>query len=103
MAKVKVATFEEEKKDYQREMEKNEQTLQAILRRVRPELFVLLDLLLYTEINPLILYKIVRQLHNIAIGSKYGQVICKIENGTVTFVVGEDSDRVNEPILGKKS
>ena len=85
--------------DYEAERKNNERIFKDILKKVRPELFVLMDLIDKTGLNPLILWKIMRHLNNIALGNKYGKVIVQIENGKVTFIYGEEADRINESIL----
>ncbi len=91
-----------DEQDYYAQMQKNEEVFMRLIKQVRPEWFVLLDLLEQTGVNPLILWKTVRQLYNIATGNKYGTITISVENGVVTFVRGEESDRLNENILVPK-
>lgn len=86
-------------KTYESEKQNNERAFKELLKKVRPELFVLMDLIDKTGLNPLILWKVMRHLNNIAIGNKYGKVIIQIEAGKVTFIYGEEADRINENIL----
>jgi len=58
-----------------------------------------MDLLDETKTNPMILFKVMRHLSNIATGSKYGQVTVYIENGVATFVRGEEADKLNEKVI----
>jgi hypothetical protein len=90
-----------EELDYYEQQKKNEFAFKEMLKQVRPELFVLMDILDQTSVNPIVIWKIIRQLNNIALGTGYGQVTVQIENGKVTFVRGEDSDRVNEMLIRK--
>lgn len=87
--------------DYHEQQKQNEFAFKEMLKRIRPELFVLMDILDQTSINPLVVWKVIRQLNNIALGTGYGQVTVQIENGKVSFVRGEDSDRVNEELIKK--
>src|SRR5258708_3808385 len=93
----------EERLDYQAEMQHNEIAFKTMVKSVRPELYVLMDLLDETQLDPMILFKTMRQLNNIAIGSKYGQVTIYIENGVATFVRGEESDKLNLPVIKEEN
>lgn len=85
--------------DYYVQMQKNEEVFMRLIKQVRPEWYVLLDLLEKTNVNPLILWKLVRHLNNIATGNRYGTITISIENGVVTFLRGEESDKINESVL----
>lgn len=85
--------------DYYEQMRHNEETFKRLARNIRPEWYVLIDLLEVTRINPLILLKVMRQINNIANGNRYGTVTINIENGVCTFCRGEESDRINEPVI----
>lgn len=85
--------------DYYEQQARNEFAFREMLKSVKPDLFVIFDLLEKTGINYFVVIKTIRALYNIAIGNKYGTVTITIENGKVTFVRGEESDRVNEPLL----
>lgn len=87
------------KSDFERETENNMEVFKNLIKEVRPDIFVLMDIIDKTEVNPMILIKYIRQLNNIAIGNRYGSVTTQIENGVVTFIRGEESDRLNEPII----
>lgn len=88
-----------EAQDYYAQQARNEHAFREMLKNVKPELYVLFDLLEETGVNWFVVIKIIRQLNNIAIGNRYGTVSVHIENGKVTFVKGEESDRVNEPLI----
>lgn len=85
--------------DYNEQLEHNEFAFRNMVKTVRPDIWVLMDLLDETGINYLILYKVLRHLNNIATGSKFGNVTVEIQNGVATFVRGEESDRLNEPVI----
>lgn len=87
------------KSEFERETENNMEVFKNLIKEVRPDIFVLMDIIDKTEVNPMILIKYIRQLNNIAIGNRYGSVTTQIENGVVTFIRGEESDRLNEPII----
>lgn len=86
---------------YQKETQRNEWEFSELVKQARPEIWTLMNALDTTGVNYLIILKIIRHLTMIAVGNKYGEVTIKIENGTVTFVHGTESDRINEKILIK--
>lgn len=85
--------------DYYEQQSRNEFAFREMLKSVKPDLYVIFDLLEKTGVNYFVVMKIIRALYNIGIGNKYGTVSITIENGKVTFVRGEESDRVNESVL----
>lgn len=90
-----------EELDYYQQQAKNEFAFREMLKGVKPDLYVLFDILEKTKVNPLVVWKIIRALNNIAIGNGYGNISIEIQKGQVLFVRGEESDRLNEPILLK--
>ena len=90
------------KTEYQNEIENNEAFFNEVLKKARPDIWTLMDLMDTTEMNYYVLFKIIRQLNNVALGTGWGKVIVEVENGIVTFIRGEDSDRVGENIIIKK-
>ncbi len=85
--------------DYYEQMHRNEETFKRLARNIRPEWYVLIDLLEVTGINPLILLKVMRQLVNLASGTGYGTVTISMENKVATFVRGEESDKLGENVI----
>jgi len=85
--------------DYQAQVSTNEDTFKRLLQRMRPDLYALLDMVDTTRLNPLVVFKIARQLLTIGQGTGYGEITIMIENGIVRFVNGEEKDRVNEPMF----
>jgi len=93
----------ERRMDYQEQLKHNEWVFLENLKMVRPDLWMLADLLQATRVNYLVLVHVMRHIANIATGSKYGEVKVQIQNGVVTFVHGEETSKLNEPaILPKK-
>lgn len=88
--------------DFYEQQAKNEFAFREMLKSVKPDMYVVFDLLEQTGINVLIVLKILRQLNNIATGNGYGTVSINIENGKALFVRGEESDRVNELVITNK-
>lgn len=83
---------------YQNESDNNIKVFSEMVQRVRPDIWVLMDLLDNTGVDPFIMIKIIRQINNIALGSGYGQVVTAIEKGVVRYVRGEDVDKIELPI-----
>ena len=88
---------------YQEETDNNEQIFKELVKRVRPDLYVLMDLLDETGINVLILLKFMRQLNNLVTGNGYGEVITEIVDKQCTFIRGVESDRLQVPVIERKS
>lgn len=87
------------KDQFQSEAKNNKDKLMEILKFAHPDLFVLLVALDETGVNFEIPRKVIYQLEKIAKGSKYGKVSIIIENGVVTFVYGEEANKLNVPVL----
>ena len=97
MAKKKIKKVTKPK-TYKEETVHNEESFKAILKTVRPDIYVLMDLIDSTSLNPYILFHVMKHLNNIALGTKYGNVLISIENGVVTFVRGEEATKLNEQL-----
>ena len=88
--------------NYYEQQSRNEFAFRQMLKVTKPNLYVLFDLLETTGLNWFVIVKIIRALNNIALGNGYGTVSVEIQKGQVTFVRGEESDRVNEPLVNPK-
>ena len=103
MAKKKTATTKkkvvDELSDYKKEALNNEYVFKELIRAIRPDLYVLMDILDNTHVNSLTIFHVIRSISNIATGTKYGKVTVQIENGVVTFVYGEEAKKLNEPAI----
>lgn len=84
---------------YQEETTKNEEAFKKLVHDIRPDIWALMDIIDQTSINPFVLWKVAYALNNIAMGTKYGNVVVEVENGTVRFVRGLMADKVNEPLI----
>lgn len=71
----------------------------GIVRQLEPEFYLLRIVLQETGVNPLLIPKIVRSIHNLAIGTGYGRVQVFMAKGKVTQIKGEESDQVEEEAL----
>ena len=85
--------------DYGEQVASNEWTFLELLKKMKPDLWVLNDLINQCHINYLILLKVIYHLNNIATGSKYGDVTIQIQDGVCTFVKGTESSRINENVI----
>lgn len=84
---------------YEEETKQNEEKFKQMVKALRPDIWVLMDIIDQTGINPFVVWKVIYQLNNIAMSTKYGNVVVEIENGTVRFVRGQSADKVNEPLI----
>jgi hypothetical protein len=91
-----------EELNYYQQQAKNEFAFKEMLKSAKPDLYVIFDLLEQTGINYFVIIKVIRQLHNLAMGTGYGTVTIDIQKGQVLFIRGEDSDRLNEALIIKK-
>ena len=87
---------------YQEEKENNERIFSEMVQRIRPDIYVLMDLLNQTGVNSFILYKVIRQLNNIAIGSGWGEVTILVNNKKAVRVSGIDTEKMNDDVILKK-
>jgi len=74
----------------------NEESFNIMLKNFRPEIYVLMDLLDNSKINPYIIFHVIKHLNNILLGTTYGKTIIEIEHGMVTFIRGEETTKLNE-------
>lgn len=102
MAKKNIIPTNPTQGEYEREVQNNEFAFKQMLKIARPDVYVLMDLLDTTGVNYFVIFQIIRHLNSIALGNKYGSVTAQIENGTVTFVRGEESTKLNEELIVKK-
>ena len=87
---------------FQQEKENNERIFLEMVRQVRPEIYVLMDLIDQTGVNPFILYKVIRQLNNVAIGSGWGEVTVLVNNKRAVRVTGQDTEKMDDEVILKK-
>ena len=88
---------------YQEEKENNERIFSEMIQKIRPEIYVLMSLIDSTGINPFILYKVIRQLNNVAIGSGWGQVVVLVNNRKAVRVEGVDTEKMNDDVILSKN
>lgn len=72
-----------------------------VVRQLEPEFYLLRIALKETDVNPLIIPKLVRAIANLAMGTGYGKVTVYMAKGTVTQIKGEEADEVNQIVITK--
>lgn len=77
----------------------NELLFRETIKKVRPDIYVLMDLIDRYHVNVYVLFKVIRQLINVAHGSRWGRVTVYINDNKITQIEGLDSDKVNENIF----
>ena len=77
----------------------NEYMFLEMLKKFKPELFVLNDLLETTQVSCYILFKIIKHLKNISEGTQHGKVEIDVTGGVVTYIRGVEQDKLLEPII----
>ena len=70
-----------------------------VIRALDPELYLIKTALVETGVNPMLLPPIIRAVANLAYGSKYGKVQIFMEDGVVSVIKPEESNKVQEPAL----
>jgi hypothetical protein len=85
--------------DYQEAARYNREQLLELLKVALPELHIVATMMDKTQVNPAILFHVIRHMAEIAEGTGYGQVHVMIEDGTARFVKGEHSTKLNEPVI----
>ncbi len=85
--------------DQPQEEQQNQQQFYTLLKNVRPDIFVLADVIDTNRINVFVVLKIIHQLLKIAVHDGYGKVNIFMEEGVVTKVDGIDSSFVNEKMI----
>lgn len=78
---------------------KNVEMFRNLLQLARPDIFMFMEMLDATNVNARVLNSVIRQVSNIANGTRFGKVTIEIENGQVTFVRGEESDKLFEKAI----
>ena len=100
--KPAVKVKEELGDQYSKEVKNNEYVFKETIRLLRPDIYVLMDMIDKVRFNPLVIFQMIRHANNIAMGSKYGTVTIQIEDGVVTFIRGEESTKLNELLIRPK-
>ena len=67
-----------------------------VVRKLNPELYLILIALEETGVNPMIMPKIIRSIGNMNYGSGFGKIQIFMERKTITSINGEEKVLVNE-------
>ncbi len=86
---------------YQEQQKQNEEMFYTLLQRIRPDLYVLSDMIDKNSINIFVLMKFIRQLLNVARGTGWGKVHVFIQEGKVIRMEGVDAEEIREDIVTK--
>ena len=86
---------------YERERKNNERLFKEQVRQIRPDLFLLMDVLDETGLNPVILWKTAYHLNNFILTNGWGEVKIRIQDYKVTFIYGVTDDKLDEPLVVK--
>lgn len=70
-----------------------------VVRKTDPELYLIKMALKETNLNPLIVPKIVQSVANLAFGSGFGKVQIFMKARTITTINGEEAHNVNLPAI----
>lgn len=87
--------------DYRQEQAQNFDHFKELVKAARPDIYVLMNLIDQFQINPAIIFKYIYHLSDVGLHG-YGKVDTHIENKVVTFIRGEKSDRINEPVTNQE-
>ena len=69
------------------------------VRRLEPEFYLIRLAIQETEINSLVIPKVIRALSNLAVGTGFGRVSIFMSNGKITQIKTEESDQFNESAI----
>ena len=70
-----------------------------VIRVLDPELYLIKVALVETQVNPMLVPQIVRAIANLAYGSGFGKIQIFMEDGVVSAIKPEESNKVGEPAL----
>jgi len=77
----------------------NRDQFDEVLKKVYPDLWFIKIALDETQVNPLIIPKILRSLSNLALGTGFGKVQVFMQQTVITQIKGEESINVNQSVL----
>jgi len=74
----------------------NEEKFLNVLRKFDPELYMIRSALNETNLDPILIPHIIRQLGNLLIGTGYGKIQIFMQAKVVTQIKGEESVEINK-------
>ena len=78
--------------------ENNQEQFLNMLAQIDPELYLIKIALLQTQVNPVIIPRIIRVLGNMNIGTGYGEITILMKERIITQVKANESDVLNMPV-----
>jgi hypothetical protein len=78
--------------------ENNQEQFLNMLAELDPELYLIKIALLQTQVNPVIIPRIIRVLGNMNIGTGYGEITILMKERIITQVKANESDVLNMPV-----
>lgn len=75
--------------------EQNKEKLLEVVKTLSPELYMIAIALEETDVNPLIIPKIIRTIGNLSLGTGYGKVQIFMQARLITQIKPEESVEVN--------
>ena len=88
--------------NYQDQIKQNEQLFYALLERVRPDLFVLADVIDTNQINVFILLQFIKHLLKVSLANGTGRIHVFVQESKVTRIEGIDTQQFNENVTMHK-
>src|SRR3990167_7690823 len=85
--------------DYNEQKKINEAQFKEIIKATRPDIWAIMNLLEETKINWKVIFHVIRALGNVALDTKYGNIVIEVENNTVRFIRGTHNMKINELIM----
>lgn len=76
--------------------EQNQQAYLDVVKQLDPELYMIKIALMETDLNPLIIPKIIRSIGNLCLGTGYGKIQIFMQAKLITQIKGEESVEVNQ-------
>jgi len=67
-----------------------------VVSQLDPELYLVASALQQTQVNPLIIPRIIRSIHNMYIGTGYGKITMYMQAGKITMIEGMEKDKIDE-------
>ena len=81
------------------EQKSNEYLFSEMVKKMRPDIFVLMDIIDKNNINVYVIFKFIRHLINISSGTQWGNINVFIKENKVIHIEGIESDHVMENVL----
>ena len=84
---------------YDDETKQNLEAFYGMLRKVRPDLYELIDTINATGANPRVLVRIARHLENLCLFYRWGEIRVILNDASVVTVSSINTEKCSEPAL----